>query len=294
MRLKPLHLLLALCAVLTVPAFALPPNLVRGGSFDTFDDLGYWTRSYGLEWEGIDGQSRPSSGAATVLRRDGAVTQCIVMTPGREYDFGARILVSHVVDKPVRIRGWVQIDFWPGLTCSGGQQPLATAQTKKVFDSPNGRFTAVSNRVFAPEASRSAQISLFGVDSNMVSSSQPVLFDDVFMQERGGCVPDDVTLCFGGNRFSATVVYYDAHDEAHQAQVVQVSPTSGYFYTYSPDDAELTIKSDAAGGKSFVIGGMTNLRMQIVVHDYTIGQERRYSNEAGHFLSPIADAFPAE
>jgi len=294
MRLNPLHLPLVLCAVLTVPVFALPPNLVKGGSFDTFDDLRLWTAAYGLEWEGVDAQWRANSGTATVLRAGGAVTQCVAITPGRDYDFGARILVPHEVDVPSRPRGYVQVDFWPSATCSGGAQPLATAQTQRVISSPNGRFTAVSARVFAPEEARSAMVSLFGVDGHFAASSQAILFDDVFLQERGGCVPDDLTLCFGGGRFSATVVYYDAHDDAHQAPAIQISPTSGYFYTYSPDDAELTIKGGAAGSKSFVIGGMTNLRLQIVVHDYTLGQERRYNNDAGHFLSPIADAFPTE
>lgn len=294
MRLNPLHLPLVLCAVLAVPAFALPPNLVKGGSFDTFDDLQFWTRSYGLEWEGIDAQSRTNSGTGTVRRAGGGVTQCLAITPGRDYDFGARILVPHGVDAPSFPRGYVQVEFWPSATCSGGAQALATAQTQKVISSPNGRFTAVSARVFAPEDARSAMVSLFGTDGHFASSSQAILFDDVFLQERGGCVPDDLTLCFGGGRFSATVVYYDAHDDPHQAQAIQISPTSGYFYTYSPDDAELTIKGGAAGSKSFVIGGMTNLRLQIVVHDYTLGQEKRYANDAGHFLSPIADAFPTE
>ena len=53
----------------------------------------------------------------------------------------------------------------------------------------------------------------------------------------------------------------------------------------------MTIKSN---GASFVIGGMTNLHLQITVKDWSTGQQKVYLNAPVHFLSPIADAFTAQ
>jgi hypothetical protein len=287
---------LVLLVFAAVPAFALPPNLVKGGTFDTSDDLQKWTITTGgtlVDWEGVDGQARAQSGSATVRGRVGQLSQCIAITPGREYDFGARVLVTHVTRRPLAPSAFVRIDFMPTLHC--GTVPLATAVTSCTITAANGRFTALSARTLSPDQARTALVTLVGADELApVTDAATVLFDDVFVQERGGCVPDGITLCLSDGRFSATATYFDAQNQPHPASVVQLSVTSGYFYTYSQDDAELTIKTDGGSGKGFVIGGMTNLRLEIVVKDWTLGQEKRFANPSQHFLSPIVDAFPAE
>ena len=96
MRSRPIHVVLVILAFVVVPAFALPPNLVKGGTFDTSDDLQQWraaSASAVLDWQGIDAQSRSTSGSATVQGIIGGLTQCIPITAGREYDFGARALI---------------------------------------------------------------------------------------------------------------------------------------------------------------------------------------------------------
>jgi hypothetical protein len=293
MRLRSFVLLLILAAV---PCFGLPPNLIKGGTFDTPEDLKSWRRTSnrtGLEWQGLDSQARPASGSATVIGSLGGWAQCVAITPGREYDFGARLMITRGVRKfsPAGPRAYVQLDFWGDDLCRYGSS-LGQARTPAVVGA-TGRFTAVSARVFVPEEARGVLLTLVGVDEDAPRvSAAPVLFDDVFLQQRGGCVPDDTTLCLAGGTLGATATYFDVLGQPHQAPVVHLSTTSGYFYTYSPDDAELTIKM--TGAKSFVIGGMTNLPLRITVRDWDTGQEKKFTNEYPHFLSPIVDAFPAE
>jgi len=295
MRLRSFALLLFV--LVAVPTFALPPNLIVGGSFDTPEDLQKWritSNKAFLGWVGLDSQSRPASGSATVFGSLGGYrSQCVEVTPGREYDYGARLMVTHGARKFAGdgTQAYVRITFWGDSLCRYGV-PVGEAQTEAVAG-PTGRFVAVSAHAQTPEDARGAYLTLISVDANApAASAAPTLFDDVFLQERGGCVPDEVTLCLAGGSLSASATYFDASGSAHQAQVVHLSTTSGYFFTDSPDDAELTIKTD--GAKSFVIGGMTNLGLRITVKDWTTGQEKRYVNESPHFLSPIVDAFSAQ
>jgi hypothetical protein len=300
MRLRSLALLLLFAAV---PSFGLPPNLIVGGSFDTPEDLRNWritsNKAY-LDWVGVDSQSRPGSGSATVHGSLGGYrSQCVEVTPGGVYDFGARLMVTRGArkfsgDGP---RAYVQISFWGDSLCRYGRS-VGEAQTEALVGA-TGRFVAVSAQTVAPDDARGAFLTIISADENASAwSAAPTLFDDVFLQERGGCVPDEVTLCLAGGSLGATATYFDTNGLPHQARVVQLSTTSGYFYTNRPDDAELTMKmtgpSDGGGAKSFVIGGMTNLRLEILVTDWNARQVRRYRNEFPHFLSPIVDAFPAQ
>jgi hypothetical protein len=298
MRSKSVAVLLLVFAA--IPCFALPPNLIKGGSFDTPDDLQNWRRGPGfgfLDWQGLDSQARPASGSANVYGNSGGWAQCVSITPNREYDFGARLLVTRGARKSsiAAPRAYVQVSFWADDLCRFGA-PLAEAFTPAAVGA-TGRFVSVSARVQAPEFARAVLLAIIGFQEGPAVSAAPILFDDVFLQERGGCVPDETTLCLADGRLSATATVFDAHGEPVLTPVVQLSTTSGYFYTYSPDDAELTIKMTdppADGGKSFVIGGMTNLRLLITVKDWDSGQEKKYRNEFPHFLSPIVDAFPAQ
>ena len=300
MRSRLMCAVLLLTAVLAVSAFAAPPslitNLIKGGSFDTYNDLKFWGVPYsGIDWQGVDAQSRTDSGVATIAaRRSGGVSQCVSITDNRFYDFGARVLVTSSGRKPASARAYMEVEILPGLHCEGLADPFASAQSNRAVAGPKGRFTALSGQVFAPKFSQSALVTLFSIDPSAPAqgfSGVPALFDDVFLQESGGCVADDTTLCLGGGRLSARLETFDDQGGAHQAPVVQLSVNSGYFYTYSADDAEVTIKSN---GASFVIGGMTNLPLRITVKDWSTGQQKVYTNEPVHFLSPIVDAFEAQ
>src|SRR5437868_741004 len=88
-------------ALASMPAFAESPNLVAGGSFDAPDSLHNWTtqlvRSDAASeqtafWNGTDALASPDSGSMA-LSGGGSIMQCIPVTAGTEYDFGARVLI---------------------------------------------------------------------------------------------------------------------------------------------------------------------------------------------------------
>ena len=281
MRSRSVLFVLLLSLAVVVPGLALPPNLVKGGGFNAPTDLQLW--SPGLDWQGIDAQSRVKSGSALVSPDGHLFSQCVAVLAGRDYDFGARVLLAHQNGQHAVAPAFVQVDFFPDYSCS--VTSALSARTNSV-DSASGRFRALAGHATAPDGSLSAMVSLV--------AAAPTLFDDVFVQERGGCVPDDTTLCFGGGRFGATVTYFLGDGPPRQEPVVQISTDSGYFYTYSADDAELTIELANASSKQFVIAGMTNLRLEIVVKDWETGQQKQYVNVPNHFLSTIDDAFPKQ
>jgi hypothetical protein len=283
-------------------SLAVPPNLVKGGSFDGPESLDNWRlktglSQIGLEWAVIDSLGRPESGSLAVSARRGGISQCVPVTGGTLYDFGARVLVPRRFQKLNRPgpNAYLEVDFSANGDCTSAF--LAQALTERALAGPSGRFVSLRGTVAAPEEARSALISLLTNDdtSNLQYNGDPSMFDDVFLQQAGGCAPDHQTLCLAGGKLRASATYFDAHDTALKAFAIQVSPTTGYFYTYSADDAELTVKTIDldASGKWVVIGGMTNLRLIIAVQDVDRHEERTYTNESGHFLSPIVDMFPA-
>jgi hypothetical protein len=278
------------------PALALPPNLIKGGGFDTSDDLRNWGMAGGgfVDWQGIDAQARANSGSLVMQGHTAEFSQCVRVTQRIDYEFGAKVMVTHTTHRPSSPLAYMKVEFLASQICSG--PVLESVQTRTAVTSANGRFVALSGHSFAPDGVAAARVTLIANDPDASGFNGPqFLFDDVFVRARGACSADPTTLCLDDAKLGMTVTYFDNQDVAHKMAAVQVSPNSGYFYTYGADDAELTIRMTEAanGSKSFVIGGMTDLRLQMDVTDWTTGDVRSYSNPSLHFLSPIVDAFPA-
>src|SRR5689334_13665599 len=88
-------------ALASIPAFAESPNLLAGGNFDAPDSLHTWTTQLVRTdaaseqtaiWSGIDALGSPDSGSMA-LSGAGSIMQCVPVTAGTDYDFGARVLV---------------------------------------------------------------------------------------------------------------------------------------------------------------------------------------------------------
>lgn len=288
--------------LLAIPLFALPPNLVKGGAFDDPSALQNWVSfangQVDKQWSDVDALGQRGSGSVSVGAKNGGIAQCVPVTGGLLYDFGARVLVPRRQQKLFPMPGpsaYVKIDFFTSPTCSGGNF-FGEKFSDQAIPGPLGRFIAVHGQVIAPFEAAAALITLVSRDERMqgVLPGDPSLFDDVYMQEAGGCAPDDRTLCLAGGKLRAVVTAFDAHGTPLDIPAIQISPITGYFYTYSSDDPELTIKAYdlASFGKWLVVGGMTDLRLIIRVEDLERQEERTFTNDAGHFLSPIVDVFP--
>lgn len=287
--------------VVAVPAFAIPPNLIKGGTFDDLDALSNWTRTSNrvtFDWNGVDALARPTSGSAAVVsnRADG-IQQCVQVFATHDYEFGARVQTARGTTRfnVSRMLAYAAMAFYTDPGCKGTK--LDEVATERVVLGPSGRFTAIGGVKRAPVGTQSALLTLIADDEDAPSAlaAAPVFFDDVFLRDAGGCVPDHKTLCFADGTLRATASIFNSQQKPEAALAVQISPSSGYFYTYSPDDAEFTIKtidlSGAGEGKWVVIGGMTNLRLEIAVEELARGQRKKFTNPEGHFLSPVVDVF---
>ncbi len=74
-------------------------NLLDMSGFD-YDNLSYWHPTGTVSWSSDDSDGCPNSGSV-VLGPDGYISQCINITAGVRYYFGARYRVTETATQPV-------------------------------------------------------------------------------------------------------------------------------------------------------------------------------------------------
>lgn len=106
-----------------------------------------------------------------------------------------------------------------------------------------------------------------------------------------GCSFGGAALCLGG-RFSVTARYHTASGSS-PATPVPMTPESGYFWFFGPNNAEVTVKVvDACSFNSrfwIFAAGMTDVGVDLTVLDTKSGIVKRYSAPAGKPFQPILD-----
>jgi hypothetical protein len=107
------------------------------------------------------------------------------------------------------------------------------------------------------------------------------------------CVTDAATLCLNGGRYQARVAFRTPQGVTANAVAVGQTGTSGYFWFFSPDNVEVTVK--VLDGCSFnsrkwvFASGMTNVDVTLTVTDPVTGEVRTYNNPGGTPFAPILD-----
>jgi hypothetical protein len=108
----------------------------------------------------------------------------------------------------------------------------------------------------------------------------------------GACVSGTQSLCLGQNRFEVGASWTTA-TASGTAQVVQLTPDTGYLYFFDPQNVEAVIKIvDGCGlNKDFWVfaGGLTNVQTVISVRDSLTGTVRTYTNPQNTAFQPIQD-----
>jgi hypothetical protein len=290
-----------------VSLLAAPPNLLKVERFDSPGDISTWMKPQVRTsevndqiptWLGLDALGSPDSGAM-VLTGAGSISQCVPVTAGKAYDFGARLLITtrDHLETPV---AFLKLSFHTDERCF--ETSIDEVVTDQAVTVP-GRFAAVSGKaVVAPQAAKFALVSVvlpFGGNSVQLlpGARRPSVYvDDTFLRETGSCVPDSSTLCFANGKVRASLRFFDSEGLPVNALVVQTSGTTGYFYSGTNADVpEVTIKSydfsDGGGPKWIVVGGLTNQKLQITVEDLSHHDSRTYTNASGQYLETIVDAF---
>jgi len=107
-----------------------------------------------------------------------------------------------------------------------------------------------------------------------------------------GCT-SDATLCLGGGRFLVEASWRARDGTTGIGHAVAVTPDSGYFWFFDPDNVEVITK--ALDGCSFngrfwiFTAGLTNVAVALTVTDTSTGAAQTYENPLGTAFVPILD-----
>ena len=108
------------------------------------------------------------------------------------------------------------------------------------------------------------------------------------------CAVDGTTLCLNDDRFRVTARWQTGDGRAADAEAVELTGDTGYFWFFSENNVELVIKvlngcSIGDGAYWVFIGGLTDVRVEIEVEDVQAGETKTYVNEAGTLFVPVTD-----
>lgn len=108
------------------------------------------------------------------------------------------------------------------------------------------------------------------------------------------CVAGGTSLCFQNGRFRATAQWTTNQGQTGPAQGVQLTDDSGYFWFFSPENIEVTIKNLDACVPPFnrfwvFLSGLTNVRVELTVTDTATGVVKTYLNPLNRPFQPVLD-----
>jgi hypothetical protein len=160
-------------------------NLVVNSGFD--DSLDGWAPfdAFGVTaiWSPLDQANSASSGslrgtlpAQGTFRNPPYASQCIVLSPNRDYDFGARVLLPEA-STPEFARSYVSVEVFAAADCNGGATVVAYSPQVMA----TGAWIETTEQVNSGPTGVSAQVVLYVVaPANTLLQSH---FDDVFVMQ---------------------------------------------------------------------------------------------------------------
>jgi hypothetical protein len=108
------------------------------------------------------------------------------------------------------------------------------------------------------------------------------------------CVKTAHNLCVSDRRFRVEARFRTNAGVTGLGQAVELTPDTGYFTFFDPDNVEIVLKVlNACAGNSHKFwtfaAGLTNVRVELVVTDTTTGKVRIYLNPQNRPFRPIQD-----
>jgi hypothetical protein len=107
------------------------------------------------------------------------------------------------------------------------------------------------------------------------------------------CVQGPTTLCLAQDRFRVTAGWETSRGNAGAGQAVELTPDTGYFWFFNQENVEMVIKvlnACSFANRFWVFaGGLTDVRVELLVEDTQTGATRPYLNPQGAPFQPIQD-----
>ncbi|MDQ5870718.1 MAG: hypothetical protein M3547_00740 [Acidobacteriota bacterium] len=107
------------------------------------------------------------------------------------------------------------------------------------------------------------------------------------------CSADATTLCLGGGRYQVRAAFRTPQGVTGNGVAVSLTGTTGYFWFFSPDNAEVFVKvldgCPVNSRKWVFASGMTNVNVTLTVTDTVTGATRSYVNPINTPFAPIQD-----
>ncbi len=137
-----------------------------------------------------------------------------------------------------------------------------------------------------PPSSRLGQVGLFPEYRTLGIRAK-------FGEALSNCVPSPTALCLSGGRFKVEATFQAAGSLSGQAQVVQLTPDTGYLWFFSSSNVEAVVKviNACTFNQRFWVfaGGLTDVRVDLTVTDTETGAVKTYTNPLGTKFAAIQD-----
>jgi hypothetical protein len=122
------------------------------------------------------------------------------------------------------------------------------------------------------------------------ASGPPAIAEGVTVA--GACQGGPTALCLNNGRFEVTAHFDDGRGNSGAAQVVQLTPDTGYLWFFASTNVEAVVKVlDACplSGHWVFAAGLTNVNVALTVTDTGTGAFKTYTNPPNTTFQPIQD-----
>ena len=267
----------------------MPENTVVNGGFDPGLTMAFWNLSGGYP-SGTDSRGVGTSGSLVYSGNASKsfAHQCVWLEDGFNANSTYNAVVSALVQSGTLFVG---IDEFATTDCSGNVDQFEIMR----FDTST-EWLSDSSLLDVLPTTRSIKIDLFG--STADGGSPRIFVDDVGLIE-SNCLSSNDELCLL-DRYRVFLSYFlPGNAERQFAKAEPFTDSAGFFRFFARDNLEVSVKMvDGCGvnGRAWVyVGGMTDLRTELVFHDVVTGATYEVTSPGGVAYPPVTDvnALPA-
>jgi PKD repeat protein len=156
-------------------------------------------------------------------------------------------------------------------------------------------YTNLQGEAFQPVQDVNAFFCYAKMALNQEPASSPVApsVDNRAIDSNAVCQSSATDLCLNDGKFRVNASWRTPNGTTGQAQAVQLTGDSGYFWFFNSANVEMVVKALNACGVNqrnwFFAAGLTNVEVTTTVTDTTTGESRVYTNSQGNAFQPVQD-----